>query len=67
MLAKELIALGVNLSLNARNADLMAQGDGLTLLMRRLLKTHDPMLMKVRVGSRDARVRRVSSPPPTRV
>ena len=48
MLAKELIALGVNLSLNGRNADLMAQGDGLKLLLRRLLKTHDPMLMKVR-------------------
>mgnify|MGYP000309270855 CR=1 FL=1 len=48
MLAKELIALGVNLSLNPRNAELMVQDDGLKHLMGRLFRTYDALLMKVR-------------------
>lgn len=50
MLAKELAALAVNLSLNARNAQLMASQRGLNHLVDRATETKDPLLMKVRCG-----------------
>lgn len=47
-MAKELVALGINLSHNVRNAERMVADDGLKLLIARVLKTHDWLLMKVR-------------------
>jgi hypothetical protein len=44
---KELIALAVNLTANERNAELMADGDNLKMLMLRAKKTADPLLMKM--------------------
>lgn len=48
MLAKELAALAVNLSLNPRNAQMMASQRGLPHLVDRVTETKDPLLMKVR-------------------
>eukprot|EP00903_Cladosiphon_okamuranus_P009154 g8747.t1 len=47
MLAKELAALAVNLSLNPRNAQMMASQRGLPHLVDRVTETKDPLLMKV--------------------
>ncbi|DAZ95166.1 TPA: hypothetical protein N0F65_012420 [Lagenidium giganteum] len=47
MVAKELAALAVNLSHNARNAELMCQNRGLEALCTRVFRTRDPLLMKV--------------------
>ncbi|TMW57386.1 hypothetical protein Poli38472_003311 [Pythium oligandrum] len=47
MVAKELAALAVNLSLNARNAEMMCQNRGLEALASRVFRTRDPLLMKV--------------------
>ncbi|CAN0507618.1 unnamed protein product, partial [Laminaria digitata] len=46
-LAKELAALAVNLSLNPRNAQIMASQRGLHHLVDRVTETKDPLLMKV--------------------
>ena len=46
--ARELGALAVNLSLNARNAELMCTNKGLYHLVARVERTKDPLLMKVR-------------------
>ncbi|RHY80247.1 hypothetical protein DYB28_013195, partial [Aphanomyces astaci] len=46
MVAKELMALGVNLSVNGRNAEMMAQNKGLDALVQRVLRTRDVLLMK---------------------
>lgn len=46
-LAKELAGLAVNLSLNARNAEIMASNRGLNHLMDRMMTTKDPLLMKI--------------------
>ncbi|XP_006812486.1 kinesin-associated protein 3-like [Saccoglossus kowalevskii] len=43
----ELIALGVNLSCNKRNAQIICEGSGLKLLMKRAFKFKDPLLMKM--------------------
>ena len=43
----ELIALCINLAANKRNAQLICEGNGLRLLMRRALKYKDPLLMKM--------------------
>ena len=43
----ELIALCINLACNKRNAQLICEGNGLRLLMRRALKHKDPLLMKM--------------------
>ena len=43
----ELIALCINLAVNKRNAQLICEGNGLRLLMRRALKFKDPLLMKM--------------------
>ncbi len=43
----ELIALCINLAANKRNAQLICEGNGLRLLMRRALKSKDPLLMKM--------------------
>ena len=43
----ELIALGINLAANKRNAQLVCEGPGLRLLMRRAFKFHDPLLLKM--------------------
>lgn len=43
----ELIALAINLAANKRNAQLICEGNGLRLLMRRALKFKDPLLMKM--------------------
>lgn len=48
MLAKELAALAVNLSLNPRNAQMMASQRGLPHLVDRVTETKDPLLMKAR-------------------
>ncbi|KAF0697989.1 Aste57867_11371 [Aphanomyces stellatus] len=47
MVAKELMALAVNLSVNGRNAEMMAQNKGLDALVQRVLRTRDVLLMKV--------------------
>jgi hypothetical protein len=46
-LAKELAGLAVNLSLNARNAEIMASNRGLNHLIDRMMTTKDPLLMKI--------------------
>ena len=43
----ELIALGINLAANKRNAQLVCEGPGLRLLMRRAFKFNDPLLLKM--------------------
>ena len=43
----EVIALGINLALHPGTAQLICQGPGLKLLMRRALKTQDSLLMKM--------------------
>ena len=43
----ETIALGINLSCSVRNVQLMCNGPGLKLLLRRALKTHDSLLFKL--------------------
>lgn len=43
----ELIALGINLAANKRNAQLVCEGPGLRLLMRRAFKCNDPLLLKM--------------------
>ena len=43
----ELVALCINLASNKRNAQLICEGNGLRLLMRRALKYKDPLLMKM--------------------
>lgn len=47
LLAKELAALMVNMSLNARNCELMIANKGLNLLMDRLSSNKDPLLLKI--------------------
>ncbi|CCI45460.1 unnamed protein product [Albugo candida] len=47
IIAKELAALTVNLSLNARNAEWMCQRGGLEALVKRVIRTSDPLLVKV--------------------
>jgi Kinesin-associated protein (KAP) len=42
LLAKELAALAINMSLNARNAELMCAQRGLQHLMDRVVETRDP-------------------------
>ncbi len=46
-IAKELAGLAVNLSLNPRNAEIMAGNRGLNHLMDRMVTTKDPLLMKI--------------------
>ncbi|EQC25403.1 hypothetical protein SDRG_16730 [Saprolegnia diclina VS20] len=46
IVAKELMALAVNLSINARNAEMMTQSKGLEALVQRVLRTRDVLLMK---------------------
>lgn len=48
MLAKELAALAINISLNTRNAQLMAAQRGLHHLVDRVTETKDPLLAKAR-------------------
>ena len=43
----ELISLAINLAANRRNAQLICEGNGLRLLMRRAIKFKDPLLMKM--------------------
>ncbi|KAK3889150.1 hypothetical protein Pcinc_006727 [Petrolisthes cinctipes] len=43
----ELMALAVNLAANKRNAQLICEGTGLKLLMKRALKYRDPLLTKM--------------------
>ena len=43
----ELIALCINLAANKRNAQLICEGPGLRLLMRRAFKFKDPLLLKM--------------------
>ena len=43
----ELISLAINLVANKRNAQLICEGNGLRLLMRRAFKCKDPLLMKM--------------------
>eukprot|EP00276_Gloeochaete_wittrockiana_P011053 CAMPEP_0184665670 /NCGR_PEP_ID=MMETSP0308-20130426/58158_1 /TAXON_ID=38269 /ORGANISM="Gloeochaete witrockiana, Strain SAG 46.84" /LENGTH=798 /DNA_ID=CAMNT_0027109807 /DNA_START=91 /DNA_END=2487 /DNA_ORIENTATION=+ len=47
IIGKELVALAVNLVHNQRNAEMLMERDGLKLLMSRVLRTRDAMLMKV--------------------
>ena len=44
---KTLIALAVNLAANARNADVMADGNNLNTLLNRLFQSKDPLLAKM--------------------
>ena len=43
----ELISLAINLAANRRNAQLICEGNGLRLLMRRAIKFKDPLLLKM--------------------
>ena len=43
----ELVALAVNLAANKRNAQLICEGSGLKLLMKRAFKFKDPLLLKM--------------------
>ena len=43
----ELIALAINLAANKRNAQLICEGNGLRLLLRRAMKFKDTLLMKM--------------------
>ena len=43
----ETIALGINLACSEQSAQLMCKGPGLKLLMRRVLKTQDALLLKM--------------------
>ena len=43
----ELIALCINLAANKRNAQIICEGPGLKLLMRRAFKFKDPFLLKM--------------------
>eukprot|EP01137_Pigoraptor_chileana_P023966 Opistho-2@91147 len=45
--APELMALCINLAANARNSQLICDGSGLKLLIRRAIKTKDTLLMKM--------------------
>jgi len=56
----ELIALAINLAANKRNAQLICEGSGLRLLMRRALKFKDPLLMKMirNISQHDGPVKR---------
>ncbi|XP_045119018.1 kinesin-associated protein 3-like isoform X2 [Portunus trituberculatus] len=47
MVPLELMALAVNLAANKRNAQLICEGAGLKLLMKRVLKYRDPLLTKM--------------------
>ncbi|XP_063840518.1 kinesin-associated protein 3-like isoform X4 [Scylla paramamosain] len=47
MVPLELMALAVNLAANKRNAQLICEGAGLKLLMKRALKYRDPLLTKM--------------------
>lgn len=44
---KELLALAVNLAGNQRSAEMMAEGEYLKLLIQRVKKTWDPLIMKL--------------------
>ena len=46
-IAKELVALAVNLAGNQRSAELMTEGEGLKMLITRVKRTWDPLLMKL--------------------
>ncbi|CAL1579382.1 unnamed protein product [Knipowitschia caucasica] len=43
----ELVSVGINLAANKRNAQLMCEGSGLKMLMKRALKMKDCLLMKM--------------------
>lgn len=43
----ELVALCINLASNKRNAQLICEGHGLQLLVKRAFKFRDPLLMKM--------------------
>lgn len=43
----ELVALAINLAANKRNAQLICEGSGLRLLMKRAFKFKDPLLLKM--------------------
>ena len=45
--APELLALGINLACHFHNAQIMCQGPGLKLLMKKALNTQDSLLMKL--------------------
>jgi hypothetical protein len=47
LVAAEVAALAINLTANGRNAKLMCENDGLRALLSRVLRTYDPLLMKV--------------------
>ncbi len=46
-ISKELIALAVNLAGNQRSAEQMVENDGIRMLMVRVKKTWDPLVMKL--------------------
>jgi hypothetical protein len=43
----ELLSLCINLSANKRNAQIVCEGQGLKMLMKRAFKFRDPLLMKM--------------------
>jgi len=43
----DLIALGINLACNVKCAEYMCEDQGIKFLMKRALKTHDPLLLKM--------------------
>lgn len=53
----ETVALGINLACSSRNVQIICNGSGLKLLMKRALKTKDSLLFKM--------IRNISSCPGT--
>ena len=43
----ELVALGINLTTNARNAEIMGEGDQFNVLIKRALQYQDVLLFKI--------------------
>ena len=43
----EVLALCINLAANKRNAQILCEGNGLRLLMKRAFKFKDPLMMKM--------------------
>eukprot|EP00232_Nephroselmis_pyriformis_P016886 CAMPEP_0182884136 /NCGR_PEP_ID=MMETSP0034_2-20130328/18803_1 /TAXON_ID=156128 /ORGANISM="Nephroselmis pyriformis, Strain CCMP717" /LENGTH=702 /DNA_ID=CAMNT_0025017309 /DNA_START=48 /DNA_END=2152 /DNA_ORIENTATION=+ len=62
--APELIALAVNLTQNARNAEVMCEGDGLHLLVQRAMHMSDELCFKVvrNLSQQDLEIKRKFKP-----
>jgi hypothetical protein len=57
--AKELVALAINLAANQHSTEQMIENDGLRLILARVKKTWDPLLMKLirNISQHDGKVK----------